>query len=331
MRLEPGPDIRADRRLLTPGPIPPLSHLGATLYRHTVHTALRYALYQLEQEPPEAAPVQFVSLRPYLDAPKLAATLGASPAGLEVLGALVDPGGAARHRLPARLIGSSLFHCARLVARHPLRSRPAAERNSSGSVDALRAHLSSLLPALGDALLGDLLASLVRRRRRARGARVEPVQSRHAKRFLSGTRPALECLGPPDPMRPSWREEAPGAPASGVLELLDRPSDRLRGGFRERYRSVLEELRPAIGALGERARERDLLDRASDVYFLPLDLLEDLESETRPPWLDGAIASNRAEWRELAKRHAPADSLGSVAPAERLEISPELAALTPLV
>ncbi|MFQ5526334.1 MAG: hypothetical protein ACE5GX_08730 [Thermoanaerobaculia bacterium] len=325
-------DIRADRRLLLPGPLPPMTHLGATLFRHSAHAALRYALYQLGQPAPEAPAIQFVSLRPFLEAPKLARLLGNSPASAEVLGALIDPGGIARDPLPRRLAGALWFHRRRLAVVPRRRTKRVAAEPDGGHAAAARAELSELLPSLGEALLSELAAVLDRRQRRRRGQHLEPAQSPEAVRFLAGQRADLERLGIPDPARPSWHRAQPKEPVDdSIRTALALPAHRGRGEFREQYRFVLDRVRPHLLALGRRARSANLLESAEDVFFLPLDLVEDLEADDKSDWLDHALASNRAEWQDLAGRNAPADTLGDVPPEPRLEIEPELAPLVPLV
>jgi hypothetical protein len=191
--------------------------------------------------------------------------------------------------------------------------------------------LTELLPALGEALLGDLIASLDRRQKRAEGREIQPIQSHEAARFLEGSRADLSRLGLPDPILPSWRDSKPPL-ASGVSApaALCLSSHRLRGGFREQYRQLLDHLRPALLALGDRALAKGYLASAEDLFFLPLDLINDLEGESRPEWLDGAIRSNREEWQELHGRGAPADTLGNVEPTRRLDLPDDLAPLWPL-
>jgi hypothetical protein len=312
--------------------LPPLSHLGATLLRHSVHTALRYALYQLGQHAPKSPPVRFVSLRLYLDAPALRESLGSVTDSEEILGALLDPGGIAFVPLSRRLRGTLWFHRRRLGAKTSgvgrwLWSSPGitARDRKPG------AQLSDLLPGLGDALLGELVAVLDRRRSRAAGKRAAAVQSFEAARFLEGDKADLSRLGLPDPIAASWGgSKPPVAPGTSVPEDLRCPHHRFRGGFRERYRQILDRLRPSLLELAERAVAKGYLASAEDLFFLPFDLIDDLDADTKPRWLDGAIESNRAEWRELRGRKAPADTLGNVAPAARLDLPEDLVPLWPL-
>lgn len=326
-------DVRADRSLLLPGPLPPLSHLGATLLRHSVHVALRYALYQLGQSIPESAPTRFVALRLYLDAPFLRKSLGVSPASEEILGALLDPAGRALEPLPGRLRGVLWFHRARIArgfrAGRWFRSSPKPEVEVPPEVP-IETQLSALLPALGDALLGDVIAALDRRRSRAEGKSVARAQSLQASRFLDGTDADLSRLGLPDPRVASWRDALPEAARDAATSQLAARRHRLRGGFREQYRYLLDRLRPSLLALGERAVARGHLTSSEDVFFLPWDLLDDVGGETKPSWLDQAIASNRQEWLELRGRKAPADTLGNVEPSGRLDLPDDLVPLWPL-
>ncbi len=328
----PATDIRADRRLLLPGPIPPLSHLGATLFRHSAHAALRYAFYQLGQPPPEAPAIRFVSLRPYFDAPKLEPDEDRGGSA-EIFGALIDPGGVAEQPLPKTLRGTLWFHRIRLGLGIAARRRRQPHRGASrpGSTELVSARISELLPRLGDAVLGELLATLARRRHRARGQSVGLAQSRAAARFLEGEPTDLDRLGLPDPRVASWRGDPPSPPPeTSVRAALAQPAHRLRGGFREQYRWTLDQLRPDLLELGKRAARRGLVDSADDVFFLPLDLLGDLEGDSPPDWLEGAIASNRAEWEGLVDHHPPADTLGNVAAVARVDLPAHLAPLTPL-
>ncbi|MCP4200863.1 MAG: hypothetical protein GY769_02885 [bacterium] len=331
--MEPVPEIRADRSLLLPGPLPPLSHLGATLLRHSVHTSLRYALYQLGLPTPEAPPTRFVALRLYFDRPSLSDSLGTAPGSEEILGALLHPGGAAVAPLPRRLRGALWFHRRRLSTKNSAAGRwLSPNRTSPARTQDPRVRLSELLPPLGDALLGDLIAALDRRRLRTGGQHVDPAQSPEAARFLKDARPDLSRLGLPDPIAASWNDSRPPLdPGSSVPVEIDCPADRLRGGFREYYRHLLDLLRPSLLALGDRAVRRGHLASVEDLFFLPLDLLDDLDGELKPDWLDEAIQSNREEWRELRSRKAPADTLGNVEPAARLSLPDLLVPLWPLV
>jgi hypothetical protein len=344
-------DVRADRRLLLPGSYPPLTHLGATLLRHATHTALRYGLYQLGETLPESPPTRFVALRLYLDAVALDRVL-TGPTSKEILGALLDPGGVAAVPLPLRLRGALWFHRRRLRVKASapgrlLANAPARRRidrgqpnpGLAGGVDRASesdrpsAVLSRGLPALGEALLGDLLAALDRRQQRAAGREVARVQSAEAARFLRAAPVDLTRLGLPDPVAASWSHAIPaGASETPGPEVLAHGLEhRLRGGFREQYRHLLDLVRPSLLALGDRAVARGYLASRDDLFFVPFELIDDLDGSTRPNWLQAAVASNRAEWEELSGRNAPTDTLGNVEPEPRVDLSPELAPLVPLV
>ena len=326
-------DIRADRTLLFPGPVAPLTHFGATLLRYSIHTALRYALYQLGLPAPEAPPTRFVGLRLYLDGPKLDEALADSVDAGEVLAAIMHPAGTAKTQLSTRLRGALWFHRRRLAL-----VRPTSRRISKSLAAAdFSTTLSRAVPWLGDALLGELAAAFRRRQARRLGVEIGPCQSPEASRFVAGEETDLSRLGPPDPATPSWNEGVPEA-ARALTEdrrLRNLPSSpwrdrRHRGGFRECYRVCLDSLRPPLLRTAARAESRGLIASAGDLFYVPMDLLDDFDSAVRPSWLDTTIADNRAEWRELVGRKAPADSLGNIPVEPRRDDVPELACLAPL-
>lgn len=317
------------RALLLPGPQPPLSHFGATLLKYVVTTGLRYALHGLGAPMPEGAPVRIVRLRLYLDRGKLAAALGEMPAAGSLVGALLEPGG--QGLPPAGAIrGAAAFHRARLGL-WPARRRaaPPAEPATGASRDGLwrhfRATLSALQPALSDALLGELLASLARRRARARGRRLEACLGRQALAFRAGGEPDLSSLGVPDPLVGSWAE------STGVREhvgkrLGDLPASgpeprahRLRGEFREAYRRALNPLRAAYLRFAADARRRGLIAETGDAFFLPFDLAGDLAADRAPSWLGPAVAANRAEYQGLIEAPGPPESIGRGAAHETVQ------------
>src|SRR5262245_21245061 len=116
------------RTLLVPGQQPPLSHLGATLLRHVVGTVIRYSLYQLGLPMPDGPPVRILRLRLFLDAAPLVAALRNQPAGMEVLAALMFPGGAGDIDADAaRVRAAATLHRARLAALGPRRGRATPE------------------------------------------------------------------------------------------------------------------------------------------------------------------------------------------------------------
>lgn len=317
-------DIRADRRLLYPGPLAPLSHFGATLLRYVQHTSLRYAFYQLGIPAPEAPATRFVGLRVYYDGPKLDQAVPQFSDRAEVLGALLDPGGSATAPLSAGLSGALWFHRLR-GPRRPSPTKVARRLTGKSFTDGL----SLAVPWLGEALLAELAASLRRRQK----PNETQVQSREAHSFLTGRRTALECLGPPDPRVASWATAKP--PGIEQPDGLACPPDRSRGGFRELYRLCLDSLRIPLLDLAAEATRAGVLASKNDLFFIPMDLLRDIEGGVNgtlePTWLEQTIADNRAEWQELANRRPPAETLGNVDVEPRSEIPTEFACLTPLL
>ncbi len=323
---------RLSRALLLPGPLAPHTHFGVTLLRHVVLTGLRSALHRLGLPLIRGAPVRIVDLRLYLDATALEEALGEAPGAAEAVAALVDPGGVAvPSPAGARLAGAASLHRLRL-AFQPCPSRPAVARGGGEPPwRRFRDGLSALLPPLNDALLAELLASLARRRARAGGRSPSPCLGREAWLLRAGRPARLDCLGPPEPMLPSWASRPELAETARAAEA-GRPlpaRHRLRGRFRELYRAVLDVLTPAYRRLAEEAARRGVLDDPADAFFLPLDVAEDLTAEGRPAWLAAAVAANRREYLALQGRPAPADRLAAGAPAAAAPGSWELAALHP--
>lgn len=314
------------RALLTPGPLPPLSHLGLTLLRHTVATGLRYALFHLGLPVPEAPPVRAVRLRLYLDGGKLDKLLRGAPGGVEVAAALLDPGGAGA--LPpgaGKLAAAATLHRARLrlarppAARLPVRAAATGKARPSSGLDPgeepwplFQRELSRMLRRTNDALLAELLAALDRRARRAQGQDLPPTPSRAAAALLAGRSMPLERFGIPDPLAPSWAAQ-PGT-AERARAALAGPirGDRLRGAFRETYRAALTRLAPLLAAHAAAAVASGFLEKEEDAYFLPLDLQEDLASPAHPTrlrWVEAAVRDNRAEREALLAAPEPADLL----------------------
>ena len=306
---------RLSRALLTPGPLPPLSHLGVTLLRHAVGSGLRWAFYQLGLPLPEAPPVRIVRLRLYLDAGKLEDLLAGTPGGTEVAAALLDPGGAgALPPAARRLAAAAAFHRARLrLLPRRLPSLPATPASAPAEhvYQSLRSGLSRLLPAVNDALLAEVLAALARRGRRGRGEQAPPALGREARRLLEGRPSRLDRLGVPDPLAPSWAErpELVEQARSALAGTPLPPADPLRGRFREAWRGALSSLAPHLRALGASAAVRGLLADPDDAFFLPLDLVEDLTRDTRPAWLEAAVRTNRAEHASLLPAAEPLDRM----------------------
>jgi len=305
---------RLSRTLLLPGPLPPHSHFGVTLLRHVVATGLRSALHRLGLPLIPAAPVRIVELRLYLDRDALARELKDAPGASEAIGAMIDPTGVAEPTPGgARLAGAGLLHRARL--RRPPRLHPPAVGRDS-PLEEFRNTLSTLLAALSDALMAELLSSLARRRERAAGRQRPPCLGVEAWCFSSSQPARLECLGPPEPLLPSWAAaRAPEAPAGE-----SPPRQRYRGRFREQYRAALDMLTPSYRRLAERAAASDLLDDPSDAFFLPLDLADDLAADHRPDWLAPAVASNRREYMAARTSPSPPDLID---PDSAADTSPE--------
>ncbi|MEZ5330732.1 MAG: hypothetical protein R2991_01470 [Thermoanaerobaculia bacterium] len=276
--------------LLLPGPQPPMTHLGVTLLRHAVVTGLRYAFHQLGLPLPEPAPVCIDGLRLGLCPRHRIEGIADDPRLAAVVGALEDPAGSAAS--PIALRGALAFHRLRLR----LLPRKPGTRDDGSPLGVLRRYL----PGLQDALLAEVVASLLRRGRRARGAEVGATQSREAARWLARRTTRLSRLGPPDPYRPSWDAGPPSfSPAEVVGGAATR--DPLRGRFRESWRAAASALHPVLRELGERACRRGVAEHPEDPFFLPLQVLDDLAGERRPEWLTGAILTNRAEYFGLLR------------------------------
>ena len=325
----PGTLPRLSRTLLLPGPLPPHSHFGVTLLRHVAATGLRSALHRLGLPLIPTAPVRIVELRLYLDRDALTAELGDHPGAAEAIAALIDPAGAAASSPGgARLAGAGLIHRARLLRPRPL--HPPAPRRAD-PLAAFRTTLSALLPALSDAVLAELLSALARRRDRAAGRERPPCLGREAWRFRSGRPARLECLGPAEPLLPSWAAVSPPAemPAGEPP-----PRHRYRGRFREQYRAALELLAARYRRLAEGAAERGLLDDPSDAFFLPLDLADDLAADLaadhRPAWLESAVAANRREYMAHRANPSPADRIDPDSDAGNAPEAWNLSPLNPL-
>lgn len=271
--------------LLLPGAQPPTTHLGVTLLRHAVVTGLRYAFHLLGLPLPEPAPVCIVSLRLGLCPRRVIEGIADDPRLAAVIGALEAPAGSGR--LPVSLRGALAFHRVRLR----LAPKRRGGKDDGSPLGTLRRHL----PALQDALLAELVASLARRHRRSRGGEVGPTQSRQAARWLEGRKADLSTLGPPDPYRPAWNVEPP-AITPDEMPATESGTDPLRGRFRESWRAAASALHPVLHTLGEEARHRGVVEHPEDPFFLPLQVLDDLAGNRRPEWLAGAVLTNRAEY-----------------------------------
>jgi len=293
-----------------PGPLAPSSHLGVTLERHLLASALRYTLYHLGLPLPEKPPVRIERLRLYLDSKPLVALLGENQAGAAVAAGLIDPGGAGPAPRRSRVGAALAFHRLRLWSFRPPKPRalPAfgVDLSRRQLWESFRRELTALVPALGSALLAELIASIARRAARQRGETVEPCRSRPAQRWLAGRPVALHIFGAPDLRQPSWAQEpqrAPSGKEAGGGEVA--PAHRYRGRYRLALRAALDILRPFYLELARRAAERAILDLPDDAFFFPLDLAECLTRDRRPDWLEGAVATNRAELVRLFDDQEP--------------------------
>lgn len=311
------------RALLIPGPLPPMSHLGVTLLRHAVGTGLRYSLYHLGLPLPDAPPAKTIRLRLYLYGKDLRPLLSDAPGGEEILGALLEPEGAAHLPAVPQRLGSALaFHRARLFRFRPPARRPPSLRGNERPEELLqlfRSTLTRLLPRVGDALLADMIAAINRRTARAAGKDVPPVLSRAAWTLRERGRGNLGLFGLPDILAPSWAQ-APELAESARKALENQPipvHDRYRGRFREAWRAALDRLAPIHGALARQAAARGLLDSPEDGFFLPLDLLGDLAAPEKPSWLQASVRNNRVEYDSLRKAAEPLDRM-----TDRQEMAP---------
>lgn len=319
------PAIRSSRALLFPGPQPPLSHFGATLLRHVLGATLRYSFYQLGLPPPDRPPIRIVNLRSFIDLESLAGQLDDGDGIGPVLRAIADPGGieTVTLRPEGRLRGTLWFHRLRTAIHRRPRLRRLPVIRGSDDHDpwvTFRGQLSSLLPSLNDALLGEVIGAMDRRRQRAQGKHRASCLSSEAWRLLSGRRAHLECLGDPDPSQPSWRqrpETMQQALASCERTHLPTPIPpmcRRRGRFRELYRAALGRLRIPLADLGVRAHQHGLVDDPQDIFFLPFDLGQDLMLDRRPSWMAAAVATNRREYLSFRAVDGPSEWMTTATP-----------------
>jgi hypothetical protein len=301
------------RALLVPGPLPPLSHLGVTLFRHAAGTGLRYALYHLGLPVPDAPPFKAIRLRPYLDARELRNLLSHAPGGEDVLAALLEPGGTGLQPAAARPLSAAIgFHSVRLLRFRPPSARSLEPQGSETPAELwrrFRTSLTHLLPRVNDALLADVIASVNRRAARSAGEDLPPVLSRASWELRTGGEADLRLFGQPDLLAPAWSEAPARAQAARkALRALPVPGhDRLRGRFREAYRALLTQLTPLYRALARSATERGFLDDPLDAYFLPFDLAGDLAADAKPGWLEAGLRSNRSEYESLRGAAEPLD------------------------
>lgn len=332
--LMPEPRPEYSRALLLPGPLPPLSHFGATLLRYAVGSGLRYALYHLGLPVPETPPVEILRLRVYLDAKALRSLLTPVAGGPDVVAALLEPGGRGSRPAEARTLVDALsFHRLRLLPfRVPARRRIRLAGDEPPEEVWRRFHkrLDRVLARVNDALLADLISSMDRRAARAQGEDVPPVLSRGAWTLRTRNRGDLRRFGLPDPMAPSW-EEAPelAAGARHALEPHAVPGhDRYRGRFREAWRAALSELAPIYRFLAASAVRRGLLKEPEDAFFLSFESACEL-ARGRRSWLEAT--DNRAEYEGLRQAAEPFDILSDRQETSEMEGERPEWAWTPLL
>ena len=318
--LMPEPRPAYSRALLLPGPLPPLSHFGVTLLRHTVGSGLRYALYHLGLPVPEVPPVEVIRLRVYLDAKALRPLLTHAAGGPDVVAALLEPGGRGNRPAEARTLVDALsFHRLRLLPfRVPARRRIRLTGDEAPEEiwRCFRERLDRVLVRTGDALLADLISSMDRRAARAQREDVPPVLSRGAWVLRTRGRGDLRRFGLPDIMAPSWEERPELAEgARHALEPHPAPGqDRYRGRFREAWRAALSELAPIYRLLAASAVRKKILKEPEDAFFLPFESAGNLARGQRS-WLEAM--DNRAEYESHRKSMEPFDIL-----ADRQETTP---------
>jgi len=219
--------------------------------------------------------------------------------------------------LPAihpQLSAAVAFHRLRLAAGRaalPGSEPPGPDESGPAVRQRLRRDLSRGLAKVNDALLAEVVSALLRRSLRARGEEAVPVLSRGAWALRKGRPRALARFGLPDPLAPSWRETPAAAEeARRALALHPLPPrDALRGRFREVYRSLLTSLAPLFARLARRGTESGSLARAEDFFFLPWETGEDLVSDRRLDWVEGAVFNNRAEHASLTDAAEPLDEM----------------------
>ncbi|HEV2843607.1 MAG TPA: hypothetical protein VG477_02070 [Thermoanaerobaculia bacterium] len=318
--LMPEPRPAYSRALLLPGPLPPLSHFGVTLLRHSVGSGLRYALYHLGLPVPETPPVEIIRLRLYIDAKALRTLLTHSPGGADVVAALLEPGGTGNRPAEARTLADTLsFHRNRLLPfRIPARRRVELRGNEAPEElwQRFLQRLDRVLVRTNDALLADLISSLDRRAARAQGEDVPPVLSRSAWKLRTQGKGNLRRFGLPDPMAPCW-DEAPELCEGARHALARHPApghDRYRGRFREAWRAALCELAPIYRALAASAVYHQLLKEPEDAFFLSFESAANLARGQRS-WLEAM--DNRSEYEGARKAAEPFDILS-----DRQETSP---------
>ena len=323
-RFDPtsGPRPAYSRALLTPGPLPPLSHLGVTLLRHAAGTGLRYSLYHL------GLPIRR-RRRSGSSACASIWTPGAPPAAHRRARRCRRGGRPDRARRRRTLPGAAgalpaalAFHRLRLFRFRPPSFRTLEPRGSESAEElwkSFRSHFSRLMTRVNDAFLADLIASLDRRAARAAGEEAPPVLSRAAWQLRTGGEADLRLFGSPDLLGASWSEmpERARAAREALAPHAVPGYDRHRGRFREAWRALLTQLKPLYRALARSAAGRGLVDGEEDAYFLPFDLAGALAGARRPAWLDAAVRANRAEYDSLRAAAEPLDLM-----TEKQEMAP---------
>lgn len=260
-----------------------MTHLGATLLRHCLQASLRYGRYHLGLAVPTVPKVPIVQLRPYFE--------GDPEDPFDDL--ILDPGAGTPPSLPRRAQAALTFHRLRLRLR---RRRPPSEEAGAGLWPALRQRVSDWVPALGDALLMDLIAVRRRRRDRSRGKKPAPCSSPQTAVWLAGARLPTLDVG------------VTGLECDVDLESLPKP-DPPRGALRDAWLATVADLRPRLLEFGLEAERRGLTSAFDDAFFLPFDHLDVLAGEGAPQWLASAIDANRGEWSALAESEAPREVL----------------------
>lgn len=271
------------RQLVLPGELRAMTHLGCTLTRHCLQAALRYGRYHLGLAVPTVPKVPIVHLRPYFEGDP------ADPFDDLIL----DPGAGTPPPLPRRAQAALTFHRSRLRLR---RRQPPSEEAGARLWPALRRRVSDWVPALGDALLLDLIAVRRRRRDRSRGKNRPPCSSPQTARWLAGSRLPTLDVG------------VAGLECDVDPTSLAKP-DPPRGALRDAWLAAVSDLRPRLVDLGHDAVQRGLISKPDDVFFLPFDHLDVLAGELAPQWLASAIDANREEWSALAESEAPPERL----------------------
>ncbi len=294
------------RSFFFPGPLPPFTHLGCTLFRHCFHSAQRYAFYHLGEEPPEAPQIEFVHLRPYFVADRGLSTL---------VDWLLEPGNTENRNANARLRAALAFH---RVRKRSWKSTPQKASPSEEIMPwrELRHSVSASIPTLGEALIADLDAVGRRQRLGSTGSCSSPKTESW---WGTADVPALD----------------PGAAATPhkATEPDFAPASAKRGALRDAWAECALIYRSGVLTLGQTAVAAGHIEDPQDAFFLPWDHLDLLAGDRVPEWLSSTIANNRSEWLALGDSVAPAETLENRTVGLKLqEVAPiEPPALHPLV